>query len=415
VPRYIQDTFEGIAMARSALRANPLRSALTMIGIIIGIVTVTLMSSFLTGITDMFHYTTSSMGTDVYYIDKFNWMSQDWMTQKNRPPLTAQDANLLREKMTTAKAISATAMQDVNLKYKTNELDDISAAGADAGYEITSSIEIDQGRFFATEELASARPVCVIGHNIWVQLFHKSNPIGKSIRASGYSLEVIGVAKEVGGLFGDFGIDNHILMPLQTLINAYGDPDRSLTLQIKAKDVLDKENTKADAEYQMRMIRHLKPAEKDNFGINSMDQFNQVFDGITSVLTIVGLTITGLSLLVGGIGIMNIMFVSVKERTREIGIRKAIGARRRVILTQFLSEASMLCLIAGSLGLLIAYSASVYINHYVLDADSNVHLHFSVALIFMGLGLSVAIGVASGILPAWRASKLDPVDALRYE
>jgi putative ABC transport system permease protein len=415
VPRFIQDTFEGIAMARTALRANPLRSALTMLGIIIGIVTVTLMSSFLTGLTDMFHETTSFMGTDVYYIDKFSWSGGNWLTQQNRPKITAEDARQLRQKMTTAKAISISATEDVNLKYKTNELEDITVIGADAGYEITNSVEMGQGRFFATEELASARPVCIIGYDIWDELFHKSDPIGKQIRANGYSLEVIGVAKQVGGMFGAFTIDHQVVMPLKTLFNAYGSPDRSLTLEVKAKNVLTKEDTKAEADYQMRIIRKLKPADPDNFGINSEDQFNQMFDAITSVLTTVGLTITGLSLLVGGIGIMNIMFVSVKERTREIGIRKAIGARRRVILTQFLSEASMLCLIAGSFGLLVAYIGSAIINRYVLHADSNVHLHFSIALIFMGLGLSMAIGIASGILPAWRASKLDPVDALRYE
>lgn len=413
--RLIRDTLEGVRMAHTAITANPLRATLTMLGIIIGIVTVTLMSSLLTGLTDMFHETTSTMGTDVYYIDKFSWMNNNWMMQRNRPPISAQDANLLRQKLTTAKAVSVSSMEQVDLKYYTNELDFINAIGADAGYQVTNSIDVDQGRFFATEELASARPVCIIGHQIWEKLFHKSNAIGKQIRANGYSLEVIGVAKQVGGLFGDFGLDNQIIMPLQTLINAYGEPDRSLTIQVKAKNVLDKEDTKAEAEYQMRIIRHLKPQDDDNFGINSQDQFNQIFDALTRTLQIIGLTITGLSLLVGGIGIMNIMFVSVKERTREIGIRKAVGARRRMVLTQFLSEASILCLVAGSIGLLIAYTGSVIVNRYVLSADSTVHLHFTISLIFIGLGLSTAIGVVSGILPAFRASKLDPVDALRYE
>ena len=402
-------------MARTALRANPLRSALTMLGIIIGIVTVTLMSSFLTGITDIFHETTSFMGTDVYYIDKYSWSGGNWAQQMNRPKVTAEDARQLRQKMTTAKAISISANEEVNLKYKTNALEDITAVGVDAGYEVTNSLEIAQGRFFATQELASARPVCIIGYGIWDELFHKSDPIGKQIRANGYSLEVIGVAKQVGGMFGTFTVDHQVAMPLQTLFNAYGNPDRSLTLEVKAQDVLTKEDTKAEAGYQMRIIRKLKPRDPDNFGINSEDQFNQMFDAITGVLKAVGLTITGLSLLVGGIGIMNIMFVSVKERTREIGIRKAVGARRRMILIQFLSEASMLCLIAGSFGLLLAYIASIIINTYVLSGDSSVHLHFTIALIFGGLVLSIAIGVMSGIVPAWRASKLDPVDALRYE
>jgi putative ABC transport system permease protein len=401
-------------MARSALRANPLRSALTMLGIIIGIVTVTLMSAFLTGLTDMFHETTSFMGTDVYFVDKYSWMGGDWREQQNRPKVTADDASQLRRRMSTAKAISVSASEDLNVRYKLGELEDISGMGIDAAYEIANSVEMDQGRFFATQELSSARPVCILGYDVWDELFHKSNPIGKQVKANGYSLEVIGVAKQVGGLFGSYA-DHRLLMPLQTLFNAYGRPDRSLTIAVKAKDVLEKEDTKAEAEFQMRVLRKLKPSAKNNFGINSQDQFNQTFDALTGTLKLVGLTITSLSLLVGGIGIMNIMFVGVKERTREIGIRKAIGARRRMVMMQFLSEAAMLCLIAGAIGILIAYSASLYINAKVLDADSSVHIHFTLALIFIGLGISLAIGVASGIIPAWRASKLDPVEALRYE
>ncbi len=403
-------------MARAALRANPLRSALTMLGIIIGIVTVTLMSSFVTGLHDSFHNAMSFMGADVYYVDKHSWQGGNWMMQRNRPNITVQEARDLERRMTTARAISVGASEwSVKLKYGTNELENIRAAGADRQYEVTNSLDMDQGRFFGEQELTSARPVCIIGYDVWDQLFHKSNPIGKTMRVNGYPLEVIGVAKRAGGMFGFWSVDHEIIMPLQTFFSAFGDPNRTLTIAIKAKNVLTKEDTKAEAIYQMRMVRGLKPGEDDNFGINSEDAFNTEFDKLTVTLQMIGLVITGLSLLVGGIGIMNIMFVSVKERTREIGIRKAVGARRRMILSQFLTEASMLCIIAGSIGLMLAFGAALYINHNVLGTDSTVQLHFSLVLILSGLGISLGIGVASGILPAWRASKLDPVDALRYE
>jgi putative ABC transport system permease protein len=414
--RLVQDLVEGLRMARSALRANPLRSALTMLGIIIGIVTVTLMSAFVTGIHDSFHNAMSFMGADVYYIDKHTWQGGNWMMQRNRPNLTIQDAHELEKRMTTARAVSVGASEwSVKLKYGTNEIENIRASGADRQYEVTNSLDMDQGRFFGEQELASARPVCVIGYDVWDQLFHKSNPIGKTMRVNGYPLEVVGVAKRAGGMFGFWSVDHEIILPLQTFFSAFGEPNRTLTIAVKAKSILTKEDTKAEADYQMRMIRGLKPGEDDNFGINSEDSFNVEFDKLTTTLQMIGLVITGLSLLVGGIGIMNIMFVSVKERTREIGIRKAIGARRRMILAQFLTEASMLCIIAGTIGLLIAFAASAYINHSVLGPDSTIQVHLSLMLITSGLGISLGIGVVSGILPAWRASKLDPVDALRYE
>jgi putative ABC transport system permease protein len=413
--RILHDMREGIRMAGNALRANKLRSALTMLGIIIGIVTVSLMSAFITGLENMFHETTSFMGSDVYYIDKHSWSGDSWAMERNRPDVTEEDASQLRRKLTMAKAVSVSTNEwNVNLKWKTNQLDAIRVAGVDAEAENTSSLTIDMGRLFATQELASARPVCVIGYDIWDQLFHKSNPIGQMVRLDGHSFEVIGVAKKVGGMFGFWSIDHEVVIPLHALFNAFGRPDRSVTIAIKAKHVLEKEDTKAEAEYQMRMVRGLTPHDKNNFSINSEDQFNKTFDALTGVLNTIGLAITSLSLLVGGIGIMNIMFVSVKERTREIGIRKAIGARRRMVLSQFLTEASMLCLIAGTIGLVIAYSISTIINHQVLQ-DSDIKIDFSLMLIVTGLGISLAIGVLSGFFPAWRASKLDPVEALRYE
>jgi putative ABC transport system permease protein len=402
-------------MARSALRANPLRSALTMLGIIIGILTVTLMGAFIVGLNDMFHETTSFMGTDVYYIDKFSWGGDTWMKDRNRPDVTQEDATELRRRMTTARAVSVSADEwSVDVKSRDAVVEQMRASGVDAEYQVTGSVNLELGRFFATQELLSARPVCVIGYDIWDQLFHKANPLGQQIRVNGYPLEIVGVAKQVGGMFGVFSIDHEVMMPLRTFLNAFGDPHRSFTIAVKAKSVVTKEDTKAEAAYQMRVVRGLKPTEEDNFAINSQDQFNKAFDSLTVTLNMIGLVITGLSLIVGGIGIMNIMFVSVKERTREIGIRKAIGARRRMILSQFLSEATMLCLLAGLIGLTIAYAIALVLNNTVLS-DSSVKVVFSPSIVITAMGLSLAIGLMSGLLPAWRASRLDPVDALRYE
>ena len=414
--RFINDTFEGLRIAGAAVRGNPVRSMLTMLGIIIGIVTITLMGAFLIGMNDMFRQTVSFMGTDVYYIDKWDWGGgKSWMLQRNRPLVTMDEANELRQRMTTAQAISVNTDQwGVQAKNRDHSVEAMTAVGVDEPYQITGSINVEKGRFLSTAELLTARPVCVIGAELADKLFPTEDPIGQSIRLGGYPVTVVGVAKRVGGLFGVFTVDNQAIMPIRAFFNAFGDPHRSVTIAVKAKDVRTKLDTREEMEYTFRQIRGLKPQRDNNFGINSQDQFNKQIDTLTSTLDWIGFIITGLSLLVGGIGIMNIMFVTVKERTREIGVRKAIGARRRSILVQFLSEASMLSMMAGAIALMISISITFILNETALKGGS-FQIVFPLSLAMMGIALSCIVGVLSGFFPAWRASRLDPVDALRYE
>jgi putative ABC transport system permease protein len=413
---FVYETVEVVKLAGSAVRTNPLRSFLTMLGIIIGIVTVTLMGAFLIGVNDMFRSTVSFMGTDVYYVDKFDWGGgKSWMLQRNRPDVTLDEADQLRRRLTTAKAISVNTDQwGLDAKSRTKTATGITAVGVDEPYQQTNSITIENGRFLSTAELLTARPVCILGGELAEKLFPNQNPIGEQIRIGGYPLQVVGVAKKIGGLFGVFTLDNQVLMPLRTFFSAYGDPHRTVTISVKAKSVSNRLETKDELNGVFRSIRALKVGQDNNFGLNSQDQFNKQIDALTATLDVVGFMITGLSLLVGGIGIMNIMFVTVRERTREIGIRKAIGAKRRLILLQFLSEATMLSLFGGIVALMIAYPLTVIIDHTLLQ-NKAIHIGFPFSIAALAISLSLAVGLISGFVPAWRASKLDPVDALRYE
>lgn len=398
-----------------AVRANPMRSTLTMLGIIIGIFTVTLMGAFLSGMDNLFRQTASSMKTEVYYVDKWDWGGGNWMLMRNRPEIREEYLPILKQRMTTASAFSVSIGKwGQDARYKGRSIQFINATGVDEGYLKTESLGMENGRFFTAGELASARPVCIIGYEVASKLFPNRSPLGEIIRVNDYPLEVIGIAKRIGGLFAVFTVDNTVLMPLKTLQSAYGEKHQSVTIAVKASSIDHKLDTRDELEFVMRQIRHQKPGEMMNFGINNQDQFNAQIDSITGIMSVVGFLITGLSLLVGGIGIMNIMFVSVKERTREIGIRKAIGAKRRSVMFQFLSEASILSMLAGLVAIGLAYPVTIWAND-VLLSDSDLHIGFPFTYAAAGIILSIIVGLISGIAPALKASRLDPVDALRYE
>jgi putative ABC transport system permease protein len=276
-------------------------------------------------------------------------------------------------------------------------------------YEITSGVVPGEGRFFNLYESNAGRPVCVIGFDVAKNLFEREDPVGKTIKIAGYSYRVIGVFEKEGDFLGTsmFSKDTQAFIPMESFLKIFGS-NRSIDVHVKIWEGTNKEEAKEEMIGMFRKIRGVPPGEENDFGVNTQDFLKEVFESVVSTIGIVGFLITSLSLLVGGVGIMNIMFVSVKERTKEIGTRKALGAKRRSILFQFLIEAATICTIGGVIGLAVSFPLSLIINEILPSS-------MPLWVVILSLSISIGVGLISGIIPAFTAARMNPVDALRYE
>ena len=401
---------EGLAISWSAIRANKMRSVLTTLGIVIGIVTVTLMGTAIEGLNLAFLKAISSVGADVLYVQREDWSGSDseeeWRKIQKRPRLTIEQAGRLERDLTMASAVAPVAFDQRLIKYEKRSANGVQIVGATDQLLQTGGISIAEGRFLSAADADGGRPVCVIGSTVATNLFVRESPLGKKVLIGQRPFEVIGILEKQGDIFGQF--DNQAIIPLLQMMLAFRHTRELEMIQVKVKNVADLDNAKDELHSVMRRIRRLAPGDPDDFAINQQEQILKIVHRVTGIIGGIGLFITGLSLFVGGIGIMNIMFVSVAERTREIGIRKAIGAKRRTILLQFLAEAAVICLIGGAIGLGIAWPLTLVMKQYIPAALSPL----VVSLAFL---VSLLTGVLSGLAPAWRAARMNPVDALRNE
>ena len=401
---------EGLAFSFDAIRANKMRSVLTTLGIVIGIVTVTLMGTAIDGLHRAFLKSVSAIGGDVLFVDRRPWFidsEEQWRQMQKRTRITVAQAKSLRRQMTGARAVVPVVNIGEMIKHGTHESLSVRVIGTTEDFPIVSGVNVRRGRFLSPNEVEGGRPVCVIGSEVATNLFPHESPIGNRIRVGPNRYEVVGVLEAQGSFLGMVSLDNQVIIPLQQLMaNFWNDPDCSI--QVKVPDMAQIDETKEELRGVMRKVRRLAPTDPDDFAINQQELFIRMFNKVAGTIGAVGLFITGLSLFVGGIGIMNIMFVSVAERTREIGIRKAIGAKRRSILLQFLIEAASICLIGGLLGLALAYPLTLLIARFMPAT-------MSVMVAGLALLVSLVTGLISGFLPAWRAARMNPVDALRNE
>lgn len=406
---------EAVRIAVTQIRANKLRSALTALGVIIGIVAVTLMGTAIKGIDAGVDRSFAGFGDDVLYVSKYPWGGRrDWTAYRNRRPIrhdydapikewiATHPDSLLRRAVPTANWSSTVIRGE-------NRLNNIWTLGTSTDYALITRSEMKEGRFFSDFEAQSGSNVLIIGHDVAEALFPGESAVGQQVRIRDQNFKVLGVVARQGSFLGLFSWDSMLAMPITTFRRYYWVGGNSeIRVQVD-KDRLPE--ARDELRGLMRRIRQLGPDQQDDFEINEQGLIRAQIDPIKNGIALAGLFITGLALFVGAIGIMNITYVSVKERTKEIGTRKALGARRRTILLQFLIEAVMICFIGGAAGLGLAHGLTLVVG-MVAPAFP---LVFSLGLVLTGLAISVLTGIVSGFAPAWAASKLDPVVALRYE
>jgi len=398
--RLIYELGESWKIAAAQMRASKTRSILTALGVIIGIVAVTLMGTAINGIQTGFDKSMSVLGDDVLYVTQWPWKRvDDWWNYRDRKKIKteyAETINRMIEKAPNSNLVVAVPTSSLmrSIKYGGNEVENVFTLGTTSDFIITSTVDCKEGRFFNEIESRGAANVVVIGYDVADALFPSESPINKSVLINGQLFKVIGVNTRQG-----------------TAFNKYFSTKSESDVRVKLKDKTKLADAKDELTGLMRRVRGLPPEKKDDFTINEQQAFKSTLDPVKNTIAFAGLFITGLSLFVGAIGIMNITFVSVKERTKEIGTRKALGARRRTILLQFLIESTALCLVGGFIGLSFAFLMCSGLGKAFPDFP----IHFSVGLVLMSMIVSVMTGLISGFAPAWTASRLDPVTALRYE
>jgi len=401
---------EGLGIALRAIRTNVMRSMLTTLGIVVGIVAVTSMFTTINGIERGFDRSMDMLGSNVLHVEKWGWfMSQeDWWDVVNRPEIKQEVADIILARSTLVEAVAPVVATRRAASYHDQTVSGVYVAGSTPAFSRTSEIELTAGRFYNELDYRSARRVCVIGSEVATGLFPIGQPVGKNIRVGGHRCEVIGVLAEQGKFLGLMSFDTQIQMPITAFESIFGMSRRGVSIKVKVASAENMDAAEDELIGIVRAARRLKPGEANNFSINRQEAFRDQLDGTKAVIYGIGLFLTALSLLVGGIGVMNIMFVSVKERTREIGIRKAVGARSRAIMTQFLLEAIFVCMFGGAVGIVISYGVARAINSFFTAV-------LSTGTVVLAFSICVGIGLIFGFVPARTAARAHPIEALRQE
>jgi putative ABC transport system permease protein len=410
---FFMDMLESFKIAWTAIVSNKARGALTTLGIIIGILAVTTTMTAFNGMRSSFMQGAGAIGADVIYVSRMPWITMNDMFEfRNRPNLNLAEAQALEEAFRGRAIVNPSMDTNRDLRYRSTTMESVSVVGTSEKMSIVTNRMPEYGRFLMEFDVRYKKSVVIIGHEVAEDLFGTSSPLNKEINVGRHTFRVAGVLEEQGGnTMGGPNFDRQVIVPISTFVKVFG--GRRFTdvdIAVKSPAMTSLEELEYEVIGEMRKIRNLRPTEPDNFSINKLDSLLGAFNNIIGAVVLIGLLITSIALFVGGIGVMNIMFVSVTERTREIGIRKAIGAKKRSILMQFLFESATICLIGGLIG--VALSAGLAM---VLTATGLMNASISTGILVVAVIVSILVGVFAGLVPAMKGARLDPIDALRYE
>jgi len=405
---------EGIRIALASLRSNKLRTFLTLLGNIVGTMSVIAVVSLIYGADSYVSEAIMDEGTEVFTLQRINGLQfltdfDAFLESLNNPDLTLDDRDWLRDRMTEARLVSAEVSRGGNLHAGGNHYRGVNVQGLTEEYSLLKDMPLLLGRHLTPQDITSSRQVVVLGIEVARGLFpRRADPVGREVKIGGRHFKVVGVVDDLGTVMGN-NRNQFAVIPITSWLKIFGG-GVSIDIKIAARDLSRIEAAKDEATFLMRVRHRLRPMARQDFALTTSDQLLSIWSGISGAIYGALVPLVGISLVVGGIVLMNIMLVSVTERTREVGVRKALGAPRRSIMGQFLTEAVTLSIVGGIVGIAIGLLIA-----FVISSVSPLPFDVAIWSIWLGLGTTFIIGAGFGTYPAWKAAGLDPVEALRHE